>query len=45
MWLFAIIFDLLTALLTGGDPAGWTADLENRNDRGRLRKPSSKYVC
>ena len=44
MWIFAIVFDLLVALLSG-EPAGWTGDLANRNDRGKLRKPSSKYVC
>jgi hypothetical protein len=45
MWLVAFIFDLFVAVLSGGKPAGWIADLDNRNDRGKLKKPSDKYVC
>jgi hypothetical protein len=41
----AFIFDLFVAVLSGGEPAGWIADLDNRNDRGKLKKPSDKYVC
>ena len=46
MWILALIFDALVALL-GGEPSGsfWSEDLKNRNDRGLLKKPSDKYIC
>jgi hypothetical protein len=28
-----------------GIAADFREDLKNRNDRGKLRKPSDKYVC
>jgi hypothetical protein len=45
MWIFALIFDVFVALLGGPVEALWTDDLKNRNDRGKLRRPSSKYIC
>ena len=41
-----MIFDVLVTLLCGAPAESlWTGDLGNRNDRGKLKKPSDKYVC
>ena len=46
MWVFALIFDMLVTLLSGAPAESlWADDLDHRNDRGKLKKPSDKYVC
>jgi hypothetical protein len=45
MYIFALIFDLLVAISEDAGVASWVDDLDNRNGRGKLKKPSNKYVC
>lgn len=42
MKLLAFIFDLITAIL--GNPTFLHEDFANRNDRGRFKRDSEKYV-
>lgn len=43
MRFLASLVDLITGLL--GFPAGIQEDLRNRNDRGRFKRDSEKYVA
>lgn len=46
MWILAAIFDFLVDVVFGLETgAARAAYRDNRNDRGKLRKPSDKYVC
>jgi len=46
MWVIEIIFDLLVEALLGlHTGVARAADLDHRNDRGKLKRPSKNYVC